>query len=121
MITKDQRDLFNQSIIAQDDDNDYQESGYVAVSIGDWAAITRYGHCSCFGTWTDITGGNYGRSSGQSDIAWGWQGSVAELIEMAKNVSDPAIPSRKAVPEDCDYDHLIRVYKQILDWASKRA
>lgn len=41
------REDFENSVIAQDDDNDYQESGYVAcVFSGGKAAITGYSHCS---------------------------------------------------------------------------
>ena len=110
MITKEQRDLFEKSIIAQDDDKDYSESGWVAVVVGDWAAISRYSHCSCFGTWDDLTG------EGGSDPRWDWQGTVKQLIKMAKDCADPAIPKRKADEKDYDYDHLVEVYRQVLEW-----
>ena len=45
---------FQRTIIAQDDDNGYQESGYVACVDGDWAGLTSYSHCSCFDTFTAL-------------------------------------------------------------------
>lgn len=117
MIRKGERDKFEAHIIAQDDDCDYQESGWVAVRVGSWAAIARYSHCSCYGTWTSLTGGGISDSEGPDDPAWNWQGSPEELIKMAENCMDPSISDRKASPEDYDYDHLCNVYKQILDWS----
>lgn len=110
---------FRNSIIAQDDDNDYQESGYVVVRIGDWCAIARYSHCSCYGTWAAITGGCISDSEGPNHPAWDWQGTYAELLDMAKRKADPSLPEREASPEDYDYDHLCAVYSQILSQAEQ--
>lgn len=99
------RDIFRDSIIAQDDDDDYSESGYVAVVIGDWDALARYSHCSCNDTWEYI----------ESD-GWDWSGTVSELLKLAKNKLDPSVKDRKSSPEDCDYDHLMNVYSEILSW-----
>lgn len=120
MITKGQKDLFSNSIIAQHDDCDYQESGWVAVVIEDWAALTRYGHCSCYDTWASITGGGISDDEGPNEPRWDWEGSPKELIQLAINKKDPALPERTASEEDYDYDHLMNVYTQILDWAKHR-
>lgn len=101
-MTKEQ---FYESIIAQDDDCDYSESGYVAGVFQDVAYIARYSHCSCYCTFSVI---------GDDVANFDWRGSVDELIEMAKRKADPAIPERTADPEDYDYDHLISVYRDIL-------
>lgn len=102
------REDFEKAIIAQDDDNDYQESGYVVVRVGNWCALSDYGHCSCFGTWTDLNG------CGSDGIRWCWMGTYEELLELARNGMDPALPQRKADPADSDYDHLMAVYGQVL-------
>jgi hypothetical protein len=114
VITKGQRDLFHESIIAQDDDKDYSGSGYVAVCIGDWCAISPYSHCSCFDTWASLTGGGIGDDEGPGDPSWSWTGTPDELLAMAHRVADPAIPDRDADPDDCDYDHLCEMYRQVI-------
>lgn len=120
MITKGQKELFLKSIIAQDDDEDYSESGWVAVVVGAWSALTKYGHCSCYDTWADITGGSYSEEEGPDEPRWDWQGTVAELIALAELKSDPALKGRIASEEDYDYDHLMKVYEQILTWKAKQ-
>jgi hypothetical protein len=119
MISITDREKFQACIIAQDDDNDYDESGYVAVVDGDFAAISRYGHCSCYGTWTAICGGGVCSDGGTPN--WDWTGTVLELIDMAERCADPALPARTADPKDYDYDHLVNVYTQIKEWVKKRA
>lgn len=103
---------FRQLIIAQDDDCDYSESGWVAVVQGKYAGLARYSHCSCYGTWTSITD--------HTGALWLWQGTVTQLVKLAKNKKDPAIPKRDANPHDYDYNHLIKVYKQIGEWTEKQ-
>jgi hypothetical protein len=120
MITKGQRKLFEESIIAQDDDCDYSESGWVAVVVDNWAALTKYGHCSCYDTWASITGGGISDDEGPDDPHWDWIGTPDELVNLAKGRLDPALPNRVASTEDYDYDHLMKVYDQILEWSSKR-
>jgi len=114
--------VFEKSIIAQDDDCDYDESGYVACVFEDGsAAIFNYSHCSCYGTWEAL--------SGQSDYYWAedttepedreihpvWEGRKEELYVLAKAKMDPSHPGRPASEEDYDYDHLMKVYKQVLE------
>lgn len=120
MITKGQKDLFRKSIIAQDDDNDYSETGWVAVVVGKWAALTKYGHCSCYDTWASITGGGISDYEGPNEPHWDWQGTVKQLIKMAKSCADPAMPKREADEKDYDYDHLVEVYRQVLEWDKNR-
>lgn len=119
MITKGQKDLFEKSIIAQDDDKDYSENGWVAVVVDNWAALTKYGHCSCYDTWASITGGGVSDDEGPNEPRWDWQGTVKQLIKMAKDCADPAMPKRKADEKDYDYDHLVEVYRQVLEWDKK--
>lgn len=120
MINKGEKDKFEESIIAQDDDNDYEESGWVAVVVGNWAALTTYGHCSCFDTWASITGGGISDNEGPDAPRWDWQGTPAQLVELARTKADPALPGRESAPADHDHDHLMEVYKQILAWHDKQ-
>lgn len=121
MITKGQAELFRRSIIAQDDDNDYEESGWVCVRIADWCALTRYGHCSCYDTWASITGGGISDDEGPDDPHWDWQGTWAQLLEIAKGKMDTGLPGRMIEKEDYDYDHLLNVYRQILELENPKA
>lgn len=116
MINKGQRDLFEKSIVAQEDDGDYDESGWVAVVVGDWAALTKYGHCSCYDTWASITGGGISDDEGPDEPRWDWQGTPDDLVNLAGAKSDPGLKGRSADPKDYDYDHLMAVYQQILTW-----
>jgi hypothetical protein len=96
-------------IIAQDDDNDYSESGWVAIYDPDKkkCAISRYSHCSCYGTWEAIKG-------------WDWEGTPKKLLKLAKKELDPNMPERKISPEDYDYDHLMNVYQGIINWYNEK-
>ena len=100
-------DLFE--VIAQDDDCDYSESGFVAVKDNkeNKYAIGRYSHCSCYGTWSALAD-------------WDWVGTKRGLLKLARHKLDPNMPERKADPEDYDYDHLMNVYQQIIDWNNKQ-
>lgn len=115
LISKGYKSLFDRSIIAQDDDNDYDEAGWVCVRIGDWCALARYSHCSCYDTWASITGGGISDSEGPNDPAWDWQGAYKDLLVMATERRDPTIPDRIADPQDHDYDHLMKVYEQVIN------
>ena len=97
-------------VIAQDDDCDYEESGYVAVVKDGVAGITSYSHCSCYGTWSAIGNGTN----------WSWIGTVKQLKGLAKRKGCITIPSREADPNDHDYDHLMEVYKQINEWKPEK-
>lgn len=109
------RDAFEASIIAQHDDEDYDESGYVAFVVGKTAYIARYSHCSCFGTWTALDRSDHSIRGG-GNLIYEWSGTVIQLISMARKKMDPALTGRVASPEDNDYDHLMAVYEQVIEW-----
>lgn len=105
---------FDAHVVAQADDDDYQESGYVVVELEDGRyALTNYSHCSCYATWTAICDGDWG-NSGDAYPTFLWVGSRDALIGMAQTCSDPAMSDRHADEEDSDYQHLVSVYKQVL-------
>lgn len=106
MLSFANRQEFTKSIIAQDDDEDYQESGYVVCRQGNDCGIARYSHCSCYGTWTSLA---------DNPPFFVWEGSYADLLDLAMRGADPSMPLRQASSKDCDYDRLMAVYKQILD------
>lgn len=108
------KESFREHIIAQHDDEDYDEGGYVAVVAGKDAALAQYHHCSCFGTTSDLW------DDGKARMKWTWVGTVKEMVAMAEVKRDPAMPDRVANPEDSDYDHLMEVYAQVLKWAQGR-
>lgn len=108
-------DEFRSIVIASDDDEEFSESGWVAVVDGDEAALGHYSHCSCYGTFEALSGTSY-----EGSPSWSWTGSVAELIELARENADPDMPQRKSGPGDTDFDHLQKVYQQVLAWAANR-
>ena len=110
------RDNFGDCIVAQDDDCDYDESGWIAVVHEGVAYLSNYGHCSCYGTWTALGGGNYSTPQmNELPANWyTWSGSVAEMVSMAERKADPAMPDREMGENDCDYDHLMKVYEEIV-------
>lgn len=148
------REWFLNHIIAQHDDQDYQESGYVVLvwtgsieqgsvnqdpdsvtqELGSVeqdhgiqdpgsanrdpgsAIICHYSHCSCYGTFDDLCGGEISDWFEEGDIRVDWQGTVSELLVMANGVRDPFMPDRVADPKDYDYDHLLSVYAQVLSY-----
>lgn len=113
---------FRAAVIAQEGgDEPYEASGYVVVRIDDWCAIGAYGHCSCYDTWASLTGGGISDSEGPNHPVWTWQGTYAELIDMAGRCADPAMPDRTATPEDYDYQELVTVYKRVLEDRAKSA
>ena len=99
----------NIKIIAQDDDCDYEESGYIVFYCEDLnvCLIYPYSHCSCFSTGSSIERGDFNPS---------WSGNRDELLNIAENRWDFSLPGREANSDDYDYDHLIEVYKQILKY-----
>ena len=116
------RRLFERSIIAQDDDHDYQESGFAICLFPDGtAAIFDYSHCSCYGTWEAMTGGGISDyyDSGEEnppdrEVNPVWNGTKDQLIAIAKGLRDPSMPERLINSEDYDYDHLMNCYQQVL-------
>jgi len=117
MISHWTKDEFEEFTIAQADDEDYQESGYVAAVRDGVAYLSSYSHCSCYGTFDALCGGGISDwFDEEGDPQWDWTGSVDELVAMAKRCADPSMPEREATSGDCDYDHLQDVYNQILSW-----
>lgn len=107
-------------VIAQHDDQDWEESGYVVWYWGDIFRIDAYSHCSCYGTWTSIFGRSVSENADKSPDSYRslWQGSADDLVAMAKRCSDPAMPERVADVKDSDFDHLQGVYEQVIAWDS---
>lgn len=118
------REQFDASIIAQDDDNDYQESGYVACVVERdgfrIAFLVRYSHCSCYGTWEALTDASDWMNGPPRTFRPDWIGTVEQLVDMAKRTADPVIPSRTASRDDYDFDHLEAVYAEVLKWADSQ-
>jgi hypothetical protein len=111
---------FHNSVIAQSDDEYYQESGYVIVERDGVASIGHYSHCSCYATFTSLCGGGISDSYDEGTVTWAWQGSIQELLDLAKGNFDYVVPGRQIDSEDCDADHLLDCYKQVLEWADKK-
>jgi hypothetical protein len=113
------RATFENNIVAQDDDCDYSESGYVVFVVDDIYYIANYSHCSCYGTWEAISGFDdyyYGEDNvdlPEREINTIWSGTRADLLFLAKNKRDPSMPEREANKNDYDYDHLMNIYRQI--------
>ncbi len=97
--------------ISRNATDDYDCSGYIVVTDGINAAITRFGHCSCYGTYTAIQGRD-------NSITFDWTGSVDELVKMARYKLDPhySLGRRKAKQDDYDYGYLIACYQDVLKW-----
>jgi hypothetical protein len=116
-ITQLSRDEFQKAIISKNDTNDYDCSGYIIAQHGEQFAIARFGHCSCYGTYTSLT--DHKRNNG---VNWDWIGTRQELLKMARYKLDPhfSLGSRKAQPNDYDYCYLIACYKDILAWNKKQ-
>lgn len=110
------REEFRNSVIAQDDDEDYSESGWVACVHNGTAYMGRYGHCSCYGTFDDLCGGGIGDYYDEGSPSFTWSGTPDEMVELAKSNADPDMPNRTANEEDYDYDHLKAVYQEIIAW-----
>jgi uncharacterized protein (TIGR02996 family) len=114
------RNQFAAGIVAQDDDNDYQESGWVAVVVHELAMLGMYSHCSCYDTWSDLCGGgisDYYEDDELKRPAWKWVGTVEDMVAMAQRKADPSMPGRESSPDDYDHDHLMRVYDGVIAWA----
>lgn len=100
------RDNFRDHIVAQHDDEDWQESGYVITLVDGVFSLFHYSHCSCYGTVSVIMDGNIGTPL--------WTGDKDAMIELASGRGDPIVAGRTISEDDCDYGHLVVVYAQIL-------
>lgn len=110
------RQQFEESVVAQDDDNDYSESGYVAGVFNGVAYIASYGHYSCYGTFDDLCGGGISDTFSEGNAAMSWTGTPDEMVAMARRMADPDMPEREADKSDYHYDHLQSVYAEIVAW-----
>lgn len=108
------------AVIAQDDDDSYEESGWVTWVIKGVAYLGSYSHCSCYGTFASLCGGGVGDDITTGTPSFQWSGTVSELISLAEAKGDPNMPGRTADPDDCDYDHLMNVYAQVIEWSKKQ-
>ncbi|MBK8246440.1 MAG: hypothetical protein IPK85_03440 [Gemmatimonadetes bacterium] len=112
-MAKISRSRFSEAVIAQDDDCDYQESGWVACIIDGRAYLARYSHCSCYGTESALAGGGV-NDSGGAMLTMDWEGTPGELLDMARRKADPNMPDRTSIEADHDHDHLMKVYEQVI-------
>ncbi len=95
--------LCSDNMIAREsDDESYSASGWVACVNGEKAEMSAFSHCSCYDTWDGL---------GAS-----WTGTVDEMLSMAKEELCPVMPSRKLNSDDYDYNYVIGLYKQIIEW-----
>lgn len=86
--------------------SEYEASGYVACVSHDGATayIWNYGHCSCYGTWSDGAG---------KEI---WEGTTGELVAMARRDADPHNPERAREPGDFDSETVSGMWAGVLRW-----
>lgn len=85
---------------------EYENWGFIAFLDGNRAAISKFGHCSCYGTWDDEGGGSTPL----------WEGTKAELKKLATKKLDPTIPFRPLDVQDYDYQHLSGLYENVLKY-----
>lgn len=120
---------FLASVVAQDDDDDYEEIGYVVCVVERQglriALLAKYGHNSVHDTWSDLCqdfDGDYLNDKPDDVVChprWIWIGSVEEFLGLARNDADPTIPTRKNADEDYQVDHLRAVYRQVQERAER--
>lgn len=121
MISITNRDEYASSVIAQADSGGYDPSGYVAVVKDGQAALSSFGHCSCYGTWEALCGGGISDYFQEGQPDWDWTGTVDELVAMAREGLDPDLPQRKIGASDYNSGYLTDVYRQILEWNEQRS
>lgn len=110
---------FRMSIVAQDDDNDYQESGWVVCKVRrgetDYGLVGVYGHCSCYDTWVDLCGGGISDYYGDDEVMepqFAWIGSWEAVEWMARYGIDPK--SLRPIDDNTyNRDHLESCWRQI--------
>jgi len=100
----DHKELEDYEVARGDDNTGYKNSGFVAVVRNGEAAITSFGHCSCFGTAEGI------------DDCWDWTGTPDEMVALATQEGCLVIDDRTLSPDDYDYPQLKECYANILAW-----
>ncbi len=108
---------FRDSLIAQDDSGGYDQSGWVACVVRrpgfTFAVLSSFGHCSCYDTWSSLSGGgisDYFPDDQETNPSFEWIGSVEELLEMARTKQEPGAPGPLVATDG----YLLRVYEKIL-------
>ena len=92
----------------------WSSEGYIALVDGDFAGVVSFSHDSYVGV---FHGADF-NENGQIDFVW--EGSPQELFRIAKLDTDLMFPDRPRSKDDCDYDLITQLYKEILKWAKKR-
>lgn len=124
---------FRSRTVASRDDNDYSETGWVAVVVTrggrEYGLLGCYGHCSCYGTWESLCGGGISDRYDPDEVktpSFDWVGSYAGLVSLAERGVDPTT-GRPIVSEEEDgeppvegpatprAEYLREVYREILN------
>lgn len=92
-------------VLRADNDECYENSGYLLLQEGDQFCIGHISHCSCTGTWC-----NSGPAGG---LGLGWEGNLSELRALVEGNLDPDMPERQANKDDYGYNYLMDLYQQI--------
>lgn len=112
---------FSDAIIARSYSRDEEQSyihGYLAcVFPNGYAGLSSYGNSDTVHPFFSICQGiSYDESIREGTPDWQWYGTIDELVSLAFHKKDPCMPERIASSLDSDYDLLIEVYSQILDY-----
>lgn len=115
-------DEWEECIIARDDSDGYDPSGWIIVVKDGMAGITKFGHCSCYGTLTDL--GVDGSSRWHNRVIdfepeLDYECGIDEMYLMAKNKIDPDFRDRTADEKDYDYKYLAATYAEYIEWYDK--
>ena len=104
---------YDRFVVVRESTNDYDESGYAAVvKDAENALILNIGHCSCYGTF------NWNSDPEKSELDGGnveWQGTLEELLSMARRKADPTMPSRTANKDEYAGNYLFAMYQSLLE------
>lgn len=104
--------------VAWDDSGGYDPAGWIAYVFDRGgrkvAALTSFGHCSCYDTWSSLNGGGVAVYSANTPMSpqFDWVGSVEGLVSLARRNADPRNPSR---PPEYHDKHLHAVYAAVLE------
>lgn len=96
----------------------YSACGWALTKAGDTYYLSPYSHCSCYGTWDEITSPVYPDNEYKAQVKYQvryiWGGDFEELVEMASKKLDPHLPDRQISVGDYDFDYIYNMYKWIL-------
>ena len=99
------QDLDSNTIAVTQESNGEETSGFIAVSDGESAAVTRYGPSMASSPYDALT--DYGAHS----IIWQWEGSLEDLIQMAQDKT-PLHEGDEVAPALND------LYEQVLNYVA---